>query len=51
MEKEVFDYQTMRMQQDAQEAIAAEQAWLAAGGDAGEHPDLQPVDQVQFQVD
>ena len=39
MEKEVFDYQTMRMQQDAQEAIAAEQAWLAAGGDAGEHPD------------
>lgn len=30
MEKVVFDYQAMRMQQDAQEAIAAVQAWLPA---------------------
>lgn len=51
MEKEVFDYQAMRMQQDAQEAIAAEQAWLVSGGDVGEGPDQGYNQWLRFNFD
>lgn len=39
MRKDLAYYETMKMEQDAQEAVAAEKAWLKAGGDRGGQPD------------
>lgn len=39
MKQEQFDYEAMLMEKDAQEACAAERAWLEAGGPVGAQPD------------